>query len=263
MPPPPINGNSYIDIDLAQFQSYLTTNSIQTTSIHDFVGFLNAQFTTHTVPLTASVTNNQLTLTATDSTLGIAIGDVSQSQLEIMGSGSHAPFSEFFGLNNLFSVSSNLSDPDLINQISIRQDIVSNHGDGLSVGQIITDKPLLQNSSIIFGTAIAESISDSWKNDVLSFSATQTLGAKQMTLQDYLKTIISNHESIVSSTKETNDILEMTYDRATVRVSQTSKLSREEIQNQLYELAFFQKYVINMLEISYAMMDDIRELARR
>jgi flagellar hook-associated protein FlgK len=254
-----VGQNSSVSVDLTQFSGYVSSNGL-TGTISDFVSFLNSQFTTNNVGITASITNNQLTLTATNTNLGIVIGESSDANIQLSGTTSGRPFSEFFGLNNLFSTTVALNSNDFINHLTIRSDIAANRGSGICTGQLITTRPLPSNQPIIENKSIAETISDALQNDILSFGATSTLGAQQKTFSQYLSLIVVNHSQMTKTIERESKIAKTQRDSLSMKLRESTKYSREEIENMVPRLAIYRQQITQMLQVNFSMESALSNL---
>lgn len=251
---------AFKDVDLSGYNTYLGGSAATLTS---FSNFLNTQFLGGTaLGIIASVENNQLTLNSTNASYGIAIGEhqnlVTNVQLE--GASSGEKFSKFFGLNNLFSSDVSFTDPEFSSRLRIRADIMQTMGRGMAVGRLCMDTNPPLNSAIIEGSDIAVTLSDSWNNDVIQFSATTTIGARESTLTDYLKSIITNHSEMVVSCKQATDVAQRTHERSSAYAAETSQLSKDQLEQKIAELASFQGSIIQLLRVSFSIKDELSKL---
>ena len=257
--------NDHIDIDLAGYTGYLGGSAA---TLDIFADFLNNQFTTKAPPLgiSASVNaKNQLEFTSGNPAIGIAIGeDVNTTtNVQLQGAPAGLKFSHFFGLNNLFSSDVPLTDANFAGLLRLRTDIVENQGRGIAAGRLSMDASLSVHSSVIEGTDIAEELSDAWRNQAIMFSPTGTLDAREITLSEYSKLILTNHSEAASSTKKTYDFAKIQHERASKVAADSSKKTREEMENNLSELATYQGSLIHAMRVAIAMKDSLNDLMSR
>lgn len=256
-------GTQAKDIDLSGFSSFL--NGAPAT-VSNFANFLNAQFASGTpIGISATVQNNQLRLVAQDGVNGIVIGEnvSTPSILKLNGPLEEKSFSHFFGLNNLFSNDLTFQDPNFAKNLSLRSDIAQTQGNALAVGRISMNNPLPHNQPIIKGTDIAEKLSDLWKNQEFQFSQTDTLSAKQVSLSNYVKSMITNHSEMVVSQKKVHDIAKLQHERTSALAGKASKLDKDDIENMMSELAIYQQSIMHLMKIALAMRAELNELNRR
>jgi flagellar hook-associated protein FlgK len=251
---------TFKEIDLSDYNTYLGASAATLTS---FSNFLNAQFSGGTaIGINASIQNNQLILTSTNPAYGIAIGEneTLPTNIQLQGSSNGEKFSKFFGLNNLFSTSVPLTDPEFSSQLRIRPDIAQNLGRSMAVGRLCMDATLSPNSSIIEGSDIAITLSDSWNNDIIQFSATSTLGATESSLSEYVRSLITNHSQMVISCTQATKVAERIHERASAEAARTSKLDPDQIEQELADLASFQKTIIQIMMVALSFKEQLNKL---
>lgn len=251
---------NFKDINLSGFNASLMGAPATLTK---FVDFLNTEFGA-TLGITASINNNQVSLTATDANFGISIGERDPtgdppvvSQLTL-ASGEKGAFSEFFGLNNLFTSSILPGSDGFSQKLSLRADI--EQSGGLCLGALTMDTP--RKNLALFGTHIAEKLHSSWFYDTKGFNASTTLISRGTSLDEYFKLIIKNHENMTKLFKTEKKFADSAHIEAGKIVQKYSKASAKEIEMSLTELAIFQKFILQFMTTSMSMQKALSEAMR-
>lgn len=263
------SGVNYMDVDLSTFNAYVTANAPTATgSMNDFVAFLNAKFsTTPAIGLSANVQNGCLSLTATNANYGVVFQDTNTSSINTIGGANPTFFSNFFGLNDLFTNVLPTNHNNFVNFLSIRSDIEANNGAGLSTGELVIPTSATGSNasvaSIINGTDIAQSLSDTWKNQKIMFANTATLQGGSKSLDDYCISIISNHESLTKNMNAIYDQSKKIFDRKREISIGSSKINENTLEAELPNIVRMNERTISTISAKNKMLDELMNLSRR
>ena len=149
--------------------------------------------------LSANVTNGRLTITSTDSSLGVSLNEMDSS---VGGSGEG--FSQYFGLNDLFAGSGAAG-------IQVSSYLTANSG-ALATGQLSNSATLaagdrgIASGDTSIQTALANALTTSQ-----SFPAAGNLGSKNTTLANYAATLVSGAATMASNADANAQTAETSY----------------------------------------------------
>ncbi|CAO4842164.1 MAG: hypothetical protein CNLJKLNK_01144 [Holosporales bacterium] len=262
-------GVNYMDVDLSTFNAYVTANAPTTTgTMNDFVAFLNTKFSSNpAIGLSASLQNGCLSLTASNANYGVVFQDINASSINTIGGANPTFFSNFFGLNDLFTNVLPTNHNNFVNFLSIRSDIEANNGASLSVGELVIPSTATGSNasvaSIINGTDIAETLSDIWKNQKIMFANTPTLPGGSKSLDDYCMSIVNNHESLTKNMKSVYDQSKKIFDRRREISIGSSKINESTLEAELPNIVRMNERTISTISAKNKMLDELMNLSRR
>lgn len=248
---------TYKDIDLSGFAGG---------DINAFVTFLNGQLVPgggNDLNIVASVNGDgQFQLTTSDSSLGIAVGELASPASNVeLNTGENASFADFFGLNNLLTNTLQSNDVGYTQQVKIRSDIIQNTGEGISAGALTIKTPPTTHDAALFGTNIARQLALGLTGQNMSFGVTDTLGAKSSSIQEYFISVVGNLSSMTKNFEHEMKIAVTSHVESTKLIERISKTTHKEVQDGMMDLALFQQMMLKVLASSLTMRDALFEVA--